>query len=194
MWYRGKGESAAYAVCVWPTAQEGVGKRRTRNMAPMFVTLEVSKLSGWLKAVANCRVRRGHTAEGNARVAGRCVAQGEGRTSCARGVRVAHTAQEWVERWRRRKCTRNMSLMSVTPEVSQLEMSVLKFVNQRKSWLMSVMDETSQSAMRPYVAVAAVGFASNAPTAVLTPKRFLSENPDFATSRRDARQLFVGQE
>ena len=28
----------------------------------------------------------------------------------------------------------------------------------------------------------------------LTPKRFLSENPDFATSRRDARQLFVGQE
>ena len=60
-----------------------------------------------------------------------------------------------------------MPLMSVTPEVSQLEMSVLKFVNPRKSWLMSVMDETSQSAMRPYVAVAAVGFASNAPTAVL---------------------------
>jgi len=28
----------------------------------------------------------------------------------------------------------------------------------------------------------------------LTPKRFLSENPDFATSRRDARQLFVVQE
>jgi hypothetical protein len=28
----------------------------------------------------------------------------------------------------------------------------------------------------------------------LTPKRFLSENPDFATSRRDARKLFVGQE
>jgi len=46
-------------------------------------------------------------------------------------------------------------------------MSVLKFVNPRKSSFMSVMAETSQSAMRPYVAVAAVGFASNAPTAVL---------------------------
>ena len=29
---------------------------RTRNMAPMFVTLEVSKLSGWLNARASCRV------------------------------------------------------------------------------------------------------------------------------------------
>ena len=30
--------------------------------------------------------------------------------------------------------------------------------------------------------------------AVLTPKRFLSRIRDFATSRRDARQLLVGQE
>ena len=29
---------------------------------------------------------------------------------------------------------------------------------------------------------------------LLTPKRFLSGNLDFATSRRDARQLLVGQE
>jgi hypothetical protein len=29
---------------------------RTRNMPPMVVTLEVSKLSGWLKADARCRV------------------------------------------------------------------------------------------------------------------------------------------
>ena len=29
---------------------------RTWNMASMFVTLEVSKLSGWLKAYASCRV------------------------------------------------------------------------------------------------------------------------------------------
>ena len=29
---------------------------RTSNMATMFVTLEVSKLSGWLKAYACCRV------------------------------------------------------------------------------------------------------------------------------------------
>jgi len=29
---------------------------RTPNMEPMFVTLEVSKVSGWLKADAYCRV------------------------------------------------------------------------------------------------------------------------------------------
>ena len=29
---------------------------RTKNMLLMSVTLEVSKLSGWLKAVADCRV------------------------------------------------------------------------------------------------------------------------------------------
>ena len=32
---------------------------RTANMDPMFVTLEVSKLSGWLNAHACCRVERG---------------------------------------------------------------------------------------------------------------------------------------
>ena len=31
---------------------------RTKNMNPMSVTLDVSKLSGWLKAVANCRGRK----------------------------------------------------------------------------------------------------------------------------------------
>ena len=31
---------------------------RTENMAPMFVTLDVSKLSGWLNAYACCRVER----------------------------------------------------------------------------------------------------------------------------------------
>ena len=33
---------------------------RTQNMACMFVTLDVSKLSGWLNAVADCRVTRRH--------------------------------------------------------------------------------------------------------------------------------------
>ena len=56
--------------------------------------------------------------------------------------------------------------MSVTLEVSQLEMSALKFLNFWKSWVISVMDETSQSAMGPYLVVAAVGFASYARTAV----------------------------
>ena len=33
----------------------GRGEERTLNMPPMFVTLEVSKLSGWLNADAPCR-------------------------------------------------------------------------------------------------------------------------------------------
>jgi len=60
-----------------------------------------------------------------------------------------------------------MRLMVVTLEVSQLEMSALKFLLPAKSQPMSVMAETSQSAMGPpYVAVAAVGLALNARSAV----------------------------
>ena len=33
----------------------GHGEEHTQNMAHMFVTLEVSKLSGWLNADADCR-------------------------------------------------------------------------------------------------------------------------------------------
>jgi hypothetical protein len=41
---------------------------RTENMPPMFVTLEVSKLSGWLKADACCRVEgRAHAMRGGER-------------------------------------------------------------------------------------------------------------------------------
>ena len=56
--------------------------------------------------------------------------------------------------------TVNMLLMSVTLDVSQLETSTLKFRKLQKRQLMSVMPETSQSATGPYVAMAAVGFAS----------------------------------
>jgi len=62
--------------------------------------------------------------------------------------------------------TSNMRDMVVTLEVSQPEMSALKFFKSLKRELMSVMAETSQSAMGPYVAVAAVGLALNAWTAV----------------------------
>jgi hypothetical protein len=42
---------------------KGTRGERTKNMACMVVTLEVSKLSGWLKADASCRVEgRGHYA------------------------------------------------------------------------------------------------------------------------------------
>eukprot|EP00964_Phaeocystis_antarctica_P035912 scaffold20529_cov70-Phaeocystis_antarctica.AAC.6 len=57
--------------------------------------------------------------------------------------------------------------MPVTPEVSQLEMSALKSFKLKKSQLMSVMAETSQSAMSPYAAMAAVGLALNSWTAVI---------------------------
>ena len=68
---------------VWPGRWKGVGQRRrkrhtrggpdsrlgararaerTVNISPMFVTLDVSKLSAWLNFFAPCRVeRRAHT-------------------------------------------------------------------------------------------------------------------------------------
>ena len=36
----------------------GARAERTKNMLLMSVTLDVSKLSGWLNAVAHCRVER----------------------------------------------------------------------------------------------------------------------------------------
>ena len=56
--------------------------------------------------------------------------------------------------------------MFVTLDVSQLDMSALKLFMLKKSQLMSVMAETSQSVMGPYAAVAAVWLALNAWTAV----------------------------
>ena len=84
----------------------GHAEERTENIWCMVVTLEVSKLSGWLNAAA----------------------------------------------------PPNMPAMVVTPAVFQLEMSALKFVKPPKSPLMSVMEETTQLAMGPYVAMAAAGF------------------------------------
>ena len=56
--------------------------------------------------------------------------------------------------------------MVVTLEVSQLEMSALKFFMSLKSLFMSVISETHQSAMGPYSSMAAVGSALYAWTAV----------------------------
>ena len=39
--------------------EQGTGEERTRNMPYMVVTLEVSKLSGWLNADAPCRESNG---------------------------------------------------------------------------------------------------------------------------------------
>jgi hypothetical protein len=61
---------------------KGTRGERTWNMPLMFVTLEVSKLSGWLKAHACCRVE------------GRACDAGEGEVRAAReaGERVKAAA------------------------------------------------------------------------------------------------------
>ena len=64
--------------------------------------------------------------------------------------------------WLKADARANIQRMLVTRDVSQLEMSALKFCKPEKSSLMSVMAETSQPAMRPCVAMASVGLASYA--------------------------------
>ena len=53
--------------------------------------------------------------------------------------------------WLNADARSNISLISVTPDVFQLEKSSLKFAKSRNSPLMSVIDETSQPEMGPYV-------------------------------------------
>ena len=93
-------------------------------MRLMSVTLDVSKLSGWLNAVAYCRVgRKACDAGRGAAAGGYREAGGRGGASSAQGGArlkgLGHRAR--AER------TWNMPVMSVTPEVTQLEMPALKF-------------------------------------------------------------------
>ena len=120
---------------------------RTQNMHSMVVTLEVSKLSGWLNADAPCRVKgRGM------RCGARC-GPGSGRACGAAAAQAASTGKARLKAWRpghaRGERTKNMAYMVVTLDVSQLEMSALKFFKYEKSQLMSVIIETSQPAMEP---------------------------------------------
>ena len=59
---RALGGAATHAACTGRDRLKAVGPRahaeRTPNMRRMFVTLDVSKLSGWLNADACCRVER----------------------------------------------------------------------------------------------------------------------------------------
>ena len=51
--------AAAQAACRESPTVEAAGRaraERTENILSMVVTLEVSRLSGWLNADANCRV------------------------------------------------------------------------------------------------------------------------------------------
>jgi len=128
----------------------GHGEERTSNMYRMVVTLEVSKLSGWLNADACCQDSKGGHAvrsEGVGQQTGATASSVQGRARLQIGGRTG------VDR------TRNIRYMVVTLDVFQLEMSALKFFKAWKSSIMSVMAETSQSAMGPHFAVAAVGLA-----------------------------------
>ena len=70
-----------------PTEGSRARAERTENMAAMFVTLEVSKLSGWLNADASCRVeRKAYDAERDAgREGGRAWGDGGASGMRARG-------------------------------------------------------------------------------------------------------------
>ena len=93
----------------------GARPERTRNMSLMSVTLDVSKLSGWLNADADCRVERRAYEAGSMR-AGRWEGVGRRRRKHRAGedptVEVAGRAR--AER------TRNMFCMFVTLDVSRL--------------------------------------------------------------------------
>ena len=59
---RALGGGDASGMCMGRARLKAVGARaraeRTRNILNMFVTLDVSKLSGWLNTDAPCRVER----------------------------------------------------------------------------------------------------------------------------------------
>eukprot|EP00964_Phaeocystis_antarctica_P039604 scaffold22650_cov55-Phaeocystis_antarctica.AAC.5 len=98
---------------------------RTENMAFISVTLDMSKLSGWLNADAPCRVEsRAYDAQ-----------RGVGREVGGRGPVAAHEQHARregpaVKAEGARACaerTMNMAYMVVTLDVSQLDISASKF-------------------------------------------------------------------
>ena len=98
-----------------------------------------------------------------------CVREA-GRRSWAGGGKssVQGTASEKVGHRASAGRTLNMLLMSVTPDVFQLDMFALMFVNSLKSPFMLVIAETSQSAIASYIVVAVVALASYSTSAVLS--------------------------
>ncbi len=167
----------------------GHGEERTENMWFMSVTLDVSKLSGWLNFHASCRESKGGV---------RCGTRwgpGGGRAASNGGTRSVQ-GRAWLQIWGRARggvggrggdhganrsgrsvlkrraregsrwrsagltLTLNISPMSVTPEVFQLEMFASKCVKPENSPFMSETDETSQLAMGPYVAMVEAASAS----------------------------------
>ena len=90
---------------------------RTVNMPLMVVTLDVSKLSGWLNADASCRVER------RAYDAGRGAGRERGRWAAAARERHARGEGPAVKAGGARACaerTENMPYMVVTLDMSRL--------------------------------------------------------------------------
>ena len=113
--------AATHAACTGRARLKAWGHRaraeRTPNMVCMVVTLDVSKLSGWLNADAYCRESKG----GNAmweKVYGpggvRALGGGDGS-----GMNGKGPTQGWGEGTRGGR-TRNIQRMSVTFDVSKL--------------------------------------------------------------------------
>ena len=91
----------------------------------MAVTLEVSKLSGWLNADARCRESKGgHAVRGELRGGTREAAGDRGASSVQGRVRLQKFGEGHGE-----ERTENMPCMVVTLEVSQLDTSALKVSN-----------------------------------------------------------------
>ena len=100
-----------------PTVQaEGMARaERTENMYAMSVTLDVSRLSGWLNAGAHCRVKKGSKR-------GLTCGMGGG-TACGRRRRMqrADRPRLWRLRVRARaERTENMEPIAVMLDVSRL--------------------------------------------------------------------------
>ena len=98
----------------------------------MVVTLEVSKLSGWLKAGVFCRVEKGGHAMRGERGASREAGGPRVVAAHKRHARGKGPAQGLGAKGTRGERTWNMAYMFVTLEVSQPEMSALKFVKSLK--------------------------------------------------------------
>ena len=91
---RGEGSTAVSGA--------GHGEERTQNMRYMLMTLEVSKLSGWLNADAPCRESKGgHTVrgEGAGQQTGAMASSVQWRLDCRLGTEQAWSAPGTCRAW-----------------------------------------------------------------------------------------------
>ena len=79
MWVRRRRQQRAGRTQLWRLSAGHA--RSTENMFFMFVTLDVSKLSGWLNVEAYCRVGKGSIGRGATCAAGRREGVGRRRRS-----------------------------------------------------------------------------------------------------------------